>query len=238
MKRELLEYSFKNKLTHIPSALSMLDYVDVLFTQKTVTPNDAIVIGKPFGAQAYYLVWQKLGYLNNIEQLSVGVKHDEISFVDYGEETMGNALGVAAGIAMACPNKRVWVNITDAALQMGNTLEALQFIGHHNIKNVFVTVDYNNAQVTGNTSDILSVKPCIELCKHYSWWTQEVNGHNKLELTNRFNNLAPSIPNIVFCHTVKGHGIKSMIGDIKKWHYKKIETLNELQSLVAELQDI
>ena len=237
MKQQLLEYSFHNKLSHIASALSMLDYVQVLFEQNIVVPHrDHVVLGKPFGAQAYYLVWQKLQYLANIEQLSMGVKHDEIDFVDYSEETMGNALGVATGIALAS-DKMVWANISDAALQMGNTLEALQFIGHNNIKNIFVTIDYNNAQVTGNTSDILAVAPCIEMFKRYGWWVQEVDGHDHVKLNNAYNNLADSLPNVIFCKTVKGHGVKTITEDIKKWHYNKIGTLEELQSLVAELPD-
>lgn len=235
MKQELLEYSYANGLSHIASAMSMLDYVDVLFTNKFVTPEDVIVIGKPFGAQAYYIVWQKLGFLDNIEDLSVGVKHDEIAFVDYGEETMGNALGVAIGIAMTT-DKRVWVNISDAALQMGNTLEAIQFIGHHNIKNIFLTVDYNNAQVTGSISDVLKIKPTIQFFKEYGWFVQEVDGHDKAKISSAYDNAVTTVPNAYIFHTQKGHGVKSIEQDIKKWHYRKIETQIELQSLVQELQ--
>ncbi len=236
-RKRLLEYSFENKLSHIASALSMLDYVDILFSKGIVSIDDYIVIGKPFGAQAYYLVWQDLEYVTNIEKLSVGVKHDEVSFVDYGEETMGNALGVAIGIAMST-SKQVWVNLSDACLQMGNTLEALQFIGHNQIKNVFVTVDYNNSQVTGNIDTILKIEPVINLCRHYGWWTQIVDGHNRDELEKVFVNKTDALPNIVFCKTVKGKGVKQMEENNKKWHYRKIETLEELQSLVQELQDI
>lgn len=236
-RKRLLEYSFENKLSHIASALSMLDYVDILFSKGIVSIDDYIVIGKPFGAQAYYLVWQDLEYVTNIEKLSVGVKHDEVSFVDYGEETMGNALGVAIGIAMTT-SKQVWVNLSDACLQMGNTLEALQFIGHNQIKNVFVTVDYNNSQVTGNIDTILKIEPVINLCRHYGWWTQIVDGHNRDELEKVFVNKTDALPNIVFCKTVKGKGVKQMEENNKKWHYRKIETSEELQSLVQELQDI
>ncbi len=236
-RKRLLEYSFENKLSHIASALSMLDYVDILFSKGIVGIDDYIVIGKPFGAQAYYLVWQDLQYVTNIEQLSVGVKHDEVSFVDYGEETMGNALGVAIGIAMTT-SKQVWVNLSDACLQMGNTLEALQFIGHNQIKNVFVTVDYNNSQVTGNIDTILKIEPVINLCRHYGWWTQIVDGHNRDELEKVFVNKTDALPNIVFCKTVKGKGVKQMEENNKKWHYRKIETSEELQLLVQELQDI
>ena len=236
--KELLEYSYKQQLTHIPSALSMLDYVDFLFTNEIVTQDDFIVIGKPFGAQAYYLIWKRLGWLDKIEQLGVGVKHDEIEFVDYGEETMGNALGVATGIALANPDKRVWVNITDATLQMGNTLEAIQFIGHNQIKNIFLTIDYNDKQVTGNTTDVLSVDPIIEMFKGYYWKGKLIDGHNQNEMSKVFYKLSDEQPNVVVCKTKKGNGVKSFLQEPKKWHYKKIETEEELQSLVQELQGI
>jgi len=225
MKKQLLEYSYANKLSHIPSALSMLDYIDTLFTNKLVTPDDFIILGKPFGAQAYYLVWQKLGYLTNIETLSAGVKHDEIEFVDYSEETMGNALGVAAGIAMTT-DKLVWINLSDAALQMGNTLEAIQFIGHHNLKNILVTIDYNNTQVSGKTSDILTVDPVIDLFDNYNWKV-----YNN-ELTGFF---IENEPKVFVMKTSKGGGIATIEKDTQFWHYKKIQDIKELQLLVAEL---
>ena len=226
MKKELLEYSYNNGLSHIPSALSMIDYMWELFSKGHVTPDDHIVIGKPFGAQSYYLVWKELGYLDNIELLSVGVKHDEIPFVDYSEETIGNALGVATGIAMAS-DKMVWVNITDATLQMGNTLEAIQFIGQHQLKNIALTIDYNNSQVVGNTSDIIDVNPIVEMFKQYNWHVE--HDLNNFDMTSR--------PRVYIIHTVKGDGSKSMMENNKLWHYKKIESETELQSLVGELQD-
>ena len=209
----LLKYSFDNNLSHIPSALSMYGYIKELFNNRLVTPNDHIVIGKPFGAQAYYLVWKELGYLDNIEELSVGVKHDEIDFVDYSEETIGNALGVGAGIAMAS-DKMVWINITDATLQMGNTLEAIQFIGQMQLKNIALTIDYNNSQVLGSTSDIIDVDPVIQMFKAYNW-------HVEHDLSNFGMTVRPRV---YVLKTTKGDGIPVMEDNIKEWHYK---VLNE-----------
>lgn len=220
---ELVQFSKENRLTHVPSALSMLTYVDTLFTNKLIVPyRDRIVIGKPFGSQAYYLIWRKLGYIDNIEALSVGVKHSEISFVDYGEETMGNALGVAAGIAIANPTQTVWVNLTDATLQMGSTLEAIQYIGHHQIKNIIVTVDYNNMQVTGLTSEVLAVGPVREFCNHSGWDIRIKNGHDKIQIQSSWDTLHAK-PTIIFYETIKGYGVDYMSKDPVLWHYKTID---------------
>lgn len=212
----------------------MLDYVYVLFSEEIVKPyRDHIVIGKPFGAQAYYLIWRKLGYLNNINDLSVGVKHDELFFVDYGEETMGNALGVAAGISFTSPS-RIWVNISDATLQMGNTLEAIQFIGHNKLKNILLTIDYNNTQVTGSTEDIMKVEPLKNFFGEYDWNVQVVDGHNHKLLSDTFKNLSSEKPNVVFCNTMKGAGVKVMENSLD-WHYKKISSELELKSMIDAL---
>lgn len=235
--KRIIDYSYEHKLSHIPSALSMVDYLDVLFTGKHITPDDVIILGKPFGSQAYYLVWQSLGFMDDIQlsDLSVGVKHDEVPFVDFSEETLGNALGVAAGIAMTT-DRRVWVNISDAALQMGPTLEALQFIGHNQIKNILVTVDYNGKQVTGNTRQILDVDPVITMCEEYKWHTEYIShGHDQFHLGLTFKRISKEHPTIIFCSTRKGYPFPSMMKDTKTWHYKKIETPDQRVALLNEI---
>ena len=225
----LVKYSHDNQLTHIPSALSMLTYIDVLFRYEFIKPyRDKIVLGKPFGSQAYYLLWKELGYLNAIDNLSAGVKHDEIDFVDYGEETMGNALGVAAGIAIATPQK-VWVNLTDATLQMGSTLEAIQFIGHRRLNNIVVTVDYNDMQVTGKTSDIVPVDPVIRFLSDNGWKVEVIDGHNVKQLREDFKSMdtkwihaCDHRPIVYICKTIKGYGVDYMQKDPVKWHYKTV----------------
>lgn len=225
LKETLLNYSFENKLTHVPSALSMLNYVHTLFSNKLVVPGrDKIVLGKPFGSQTYYIVWRQLGYIDKIERLSLGVKHDEIEFVDFSEETMGNALGVAIGIAIANRSKLVWVNLTDATLQMGSTLEAIQYIGHNCLNNIVVTVDYNDMQVTGRTSDVLDVQPIIQMTRNYGWRTSYIDGHDSFAIKRSWRGTHKK-PRIYFYQTVKGYGVEYMESDPVKWHYRPIEAL-------------
>ena len=226
MINKLLKYSYDKQLTHVPSALSMLTYVRTLFECGLIEPyRDKIVLGKPFGSQAYYIVWKELGYLDSVENLSMGVKHNEIDFVDYSEETMGNALGVAAGIAMADPTRRVWVNLTDATLQMGSTLEAIQFIGHHCLKNIILSVDYNDCQVTGSTSDILSVNPVIKFFRDNGWDLIECDGHNEVDIRESFFESFDAFPVVFIYNTIKGYGVDYMELNPIKWHYRPMEEL-------------
>jgi transketolase len=205
----------------------MFNYVEKLFINGLVKQDDKIVLGKPFGAQTYYVIWKHLGWISDIDNLSVAVKHDEIPFVDFSEETIGDSLGVATGIAMTT-DKLVWVNLTDATLQMGATLEAIQFIGHNKLKNILVTVDYNRSQVTGSTDDILTVDPVIEFFRGYGW---EVI-HDDL---SQF--FIGDKPKVFIMNTIKGNGIKRMMDNQKMWHYRKIADQDELESLIKEIDN-
>jgi transketolase len=224
----LLRFSYKNKTTHIASALSQLDFIYELFTKKLVVPyRDKIILGKAFGSQSMLLVWKEMGYMDQIDSFGFA-RHGEIPFVEFSEYTLGNALGISAGVAIAKPDTMVWCHISDGALQMGNTLEAIQFIGHNKIKNVLVTVDYNGGQVTGSIDKILAVEPVIEMFRGYGW---EVHDSDLSEFR------VGDAPKVFIMRTRKGQGVPSIEQDIRKWHYKAIETYEELQSLVAELQD-
>jgi len=230
LRKRLLDYSIDNKLSHIPSALSMFNYLYELFNCDN---NDAvidpykwnIVIGKPFGAQAYYVIWHYY-YMLDITRKSYGIKHKEIDFVDYGEETLGNALGIASGISYN--GKRTWCNISDGALQMGPTLEAIQFIGH-NKQDIVLTVDYNRTQLTGNTTEILgiTINSIYDMFYNAGWRVYIVNSDDF------YGGIVKTIidkkgPVVFLIETNKGDGIVEMENDPVQWHYKQLKDINEI----------
>lgn len=220
---DILKYSKKNKLRHIPSALSMSTYIDILFSTGKVKPyRDKITLGKPFGSQTYYLIWQKLNYLKNIEHYHEILKHTEIDFVDFSGEALGNTLGISTGIAMTT-KECVWINMSDSAFQMGSELEAMQYIGAKQHNNIFMTVDYNNQQVTGRVDEIVDIKPVFEMLKLYNWDVHVVDGHDRSAISDTIWNLDHSKPTAIFFKTRKGYGHHDMELNPGDWHYKTLQ---------------
>ena len=230
MVKKLLKYSIKNKLSHIPSALSQLSYLT------NILPNIDhydwnIIIGKPFGAQAYYIIWQKMGLIPKNHKLSYGVKDTELDFVDYSEETLGNALGVASGIQLA-NNKRTYVNLSDAAIQMGSALEAIQFIRKHK-QDILVTVDCNGTQLTGDTKDIMGIdiEYIYQLFKLNNWRVHRIEifqDNVNEKIVQAFNELKGIGPVALIIETKKGFGVKEMEEDPVKWHYQQLRSIDEI----------
>jgi transketolase N-terminal domain/subunit len=227
---KLLEFSIKNKLGHIPSALSMFDYLDYLWNECENGPDKDwnIVIGKPYGSQAYYTIWEKdLKDLEiNPDTLSYGVKNKEIPFVNYSEETLGNALGVGAGISLA-NNIKTWCNISDAVLQMGPTLEAIQFIGKEEI-DILLTVDYNDYQLTSKISKEMKYKiyEVYSLFSDFGWNVMIVRDKNYKKIPGFLKKKGPKV---ILFETIKGDFVREMRENPIKWHYKILENIDDVK---------
>lgn len=224
-----IDYIRRYQYTHIPSALSQIYYLNHVFGEKLVEPFDHnIVLGKPFGHAAYYYIWEKLGYLEPM-RYSNGVRHEEITFVDFSDVTIGNALGVASGIEMG-NDKMTYVNMSDSQLQMGSVMEAIQFIGRHQ-QNIKVTIDYNKSQLTSNLLTTLEADQ--SMFRTNAWYVSTVNDNNLERLRHGFDCSGPSV---MFVNTTKGKGVQEMIDDPEYWHYRPIgvrelTTSNELRNL-------
>lgn len=228
---ELIRESYRNKWSHIPSALSMYDYINTLFTTKCITPDNRIILGKPHGAQAYYLPWRKMNLIKTYDSLNTSIKMGQIPFVDYTIDILGDALGVGAGVAIGDKSTNVWVNIGDGCLQMGNVLEAIQFIGQNNLKNITLTVDYNNAQRCGKCSDIISIEPVFNFMKENGWDVSVIPGHNPDEILTSWVNKNIHKPTAFIYKTIKGNGYPVMIKNIMEWHYKTLDETSFRQLL-------
>lgn len=224
--RKLLNVSAKYKFGHIPSALSMYKYLRYILP--AIKKDFNIVIGKPFGAQAYYTIWEEMGYIEDIAELSYGVKHKELDFVAYGEETLGNALGIAYGFAM-CQAKPVWCNISDGALSMGPTLEAIvntQYFLHKLKAPILLTIDVN--QQTSLDKTPFNIPSMIKLFESNGWLTYKcdmtlVFKDHSYQIKNIIDNINKGIGNqmtVIFFKTQKGYGVEEMVDESITNHYK------------------
>lgn len=203
------EYEF----SHIPSALSQLNYLKVIFKNKFVQPYiHNIVLGKPYGSLAYLYIWRKF------KIPPINVITDDIPFINYFDPTIGNSLGFASGLELG-NNKLTWVNLSDAQLSSGPILEAIQFIGK-NKQNIKVTIDFNGKRLVNDLD--FSLKQYSKLFKIFGFKTFIIK--NKKDLKKIFKKgFSNSLPTVFFIITKKGDGIKEFVDNPEIYHYKKFK---------------
>lgn len=230
IRQSILTMSYNSKVAHIPSAFSMCDYLGVLFDNIISPHTHQFVLGKPFGAQAYYALFAFFGWIDN--DLSkygsldpewryiIQNSHPLITYID---ESMGNCLSVACGIATAGIN--VFVNISDAAFQEGTIWESIQYAGAKQLSNIIMSIDNNDMQALGRISDISDLGDLSSKLSEFGWDSYECDGHDIDEIRKVCEQIRYSEkkkPIALVFHTSKGRGVSFMEGH-SEWHYGTLD---------------
>lgn len=211
VRDQVVDISYHEQLSHVSSALSMVDYLTILFSKYVKLGKDKVVVGKPFGGQTYHVIFKQLcDNYQIVEKNKMIVSHLN-KMVSYSEETLSNSLSAACGIALTT-KENVFVNISDSQLQSGFFWEGCMFAGNRNLKNITLAVDYNNMQCLGTVDSIMSLEPLKSKFESFKWDAYICNGYNIEEMIETFD-LAfaeRERPVALIMLTKKGFGINTM----------------------------
>ena len=211
--KSIIELSYKFGISHIPSALSQMQYFKYLIPKVKFFDW---VAGKQFGWQAYSIYDSKIDP-NKTKTLLLNGINKEFKYI---EETLGNSLGVSIGLALT-QTKPIWLNVSDSIFQMGRILEALPLLKKFNL-DILITVDFNNtSRSKTNLYDKKYIKSLAEI--------------NNIKAIN-MNALNPNLdiidslikfrgPRIIIFETIKGYGVEEFIKDPIEWHYKILDEI-------------
>ena len=139
--------------------------------------------------------------------------------------SLGQGLSVAIGAALAKklngdPN-RIYTLHGDGELQEGQIWEAAMSAPHLEIDNLIATIDYNNRQIDGNVSDVMSLGNLKAKWEAFGWSVLEMNGNEIEEVLNTMHRAKSMCGNgkpiVVIMRTEMGAGVDFMMGT-HKWH--------------------
>ena len=99
-------------------------------------------------------------------------------------------------------------------------------------------VDYNKQQSYGTTYEVLDLDPLADKWRAFGFAAAEVDGHDVAQLREVLARvpLMPDRPTAIICHTIKGKGIPLVENNLK-WHHKSRVTPEEVEMLMAALED-
>ena len=229
IRRNILQASFEVRACHLGGALSAVEILVALYF-KILKENDIFLFSKASGASALYAVLAEKGYFPK-EKLAQYLHNyplasKEVPGVIHSVGSLGMGFGVAAGMALADRNRKVYCLISDGELDEGSTWEAVKFAGQKNLDNLMVVLDYNGITACQWTN----LEPLKDKFLAFNWMAHIVDGHDidKIETVLR----QTEKPLIIIAHTVKGWGVSFMRNQIS-WHYKNL-TENLLKQALKE----
>lgn len=250
IRAQTLKMVYNAKASHIGGAFSMADILAVLYhnilnidaNDPTHEGRDRFFLSKGHACTSLYATLAIKGFfpMSNLDSYSkddsILLSHTshKIPGVELSTGSLGHALGVACGVALAGKIKdskwKVYALLSDGELDEGSNWEAILFAPQHELSNLTLVIDFNKIQSLGNVDEVINLLPLNEKFKSFNWNVIEIDGHDHNALQNAFTSKCDKRPTVIIANTIKGKGIDFMENKLL-WHYKSPDSTQYSEGL-------
>ena len=234
IRRNIVHMAHYSHASHIGAALSCVDILYAIYKYVAdITPEninstnrDRVILSKGHASIALYSVLAEMGlidkglldkYYINGGVLPGHLDKDSVPGIDCSAGSLGHGLSIGIGMALANPEKRVFIVMGDGEVNEGSVWEGIIFAGCHKIKNLTIVIDNNNLQGFCRTDKCADYSKLADTMNNFGLSAVEINGHNHEEIYNALTRKCDTT-NVIIAHTIKGCGV-SFMQDELKWHY-------------------
>lgn len=239
--KKILLTASASKEGHIPSALSILDLLYIIYRDYVSVEKGRFVLSKGHASIGLYAILDYFGMLE--EDMSNFCKFDSklgghpscrLKNVECSTGSLGHGFPFALGLAMSHKiqgsNTRVFTIIGDGEANEGTVWETALLASHHKVNNLCCILDHNHS-----TDRALDIGDMMKKFKSFGWMCSKVSGHDLVKMSKVLAKSDPQKPHFVLAHTIKGKGIKCMESN-PEWHHKS-PTASDCENVIKELYD-
>jgi transketolase len=222
--KRIIEVCYNSNEGHIPSSLSILDILLVLYKNFILENKNHFILSKGHASLGLYSV---LEYFNLLEEpLDNFCKFDsklgghpsnKIKNVESSTGSLGHGLPIAVGMALGekinKSDKKVYVIIGDGESNEGTIWESALLASNHKLNNLYCILDYNHSN-----DRALIIGDMKKKLESFDWECVEIDGHNHEEIFNSLT-IESDKPIFIIANTIKGKGC-NMMENNPEWHHK------------------
>jgi transketolase len=230
--KQIVDIATLKKEGHIPSSLSILDIMYVLYDKildvNSIKENkidrDRFILSKGHASLGLYVILNHFGLLKDdintfcdLNSKLGGHPTDKIDNIESSTGSLGHGLPIGVGLALAYKIKKykgkIYVIVGDGEANEGTIWESALLANHHSLNNLFCVIDFNHS--TDRAIELGNLKAKFD---SFGWNVIEINGHNHNEILNALTTTSNKSTCII-ANTIKGKGIQ-MIENNPEWHHK------------------
>jgi transketolase len=249
LKRQIVQATLATGEGHIPSSLSILDILYVLYDRvMRIDPKnprsenrDRFILSKGHGSLALYSILSYKGFFPK-DDLKRFAEYDsalgghpdcnKVPGVEASTGSLGHGMPMGIGIALALRIKRlkanVFILVGDAECNEGSIWESALLAAHHRLTNITCIVDYNHS-----TDRALALGDLAAKFIAFGWDALVINGHDHNQIYNAVIQSRADRPYAIIAETIKGFGCKQMENN-PAWHHRA-PTAEEYAAILEEL---
>jgi transketolase len=209
--------------------------------------NDRFILSKGHAAPLLYAAWAENGFVPVAELLKLrqfgsdleGHPTPRLAFADVATGSLGQGLGVGAGMALAARLDKLdyntYVLLGDGEIAEGAVWQAASLAGIYKLNNLIAIVDANRLGQSQATAFGHDINVYRDRFKAFGWRVEEIDGHDLEEIIEVLGGVGlDDKPLAIIAKTYKGAGV-SFLQDQEGWHGRPL-TREEAARAVAELQ--
>lgn len=233
------------QFAHLGGSMSCADLLAALFFHYLRDGRDHFLLSKGHAVHALHGCLVELGKLDAAELPNTGQLGSRLGGhptrrapgVEFATGSLGHALSVGVGIAMAealdRSGARTVVLLGDGELQEGTVWEAALSAPRFGLEHLIAIVDYNRFQAAGRVDDVLPLEPLADKWRAFNWNVREIDGHDMAAIVAALASVpAAKGPTAIIAHTVKGKGVPGVEGTPRA-HYTMLSDAEAEQTLAA-----
>jgi transketolase len=245
LRRHVVTVAF-SQFAHLGGSMSCADILAALFFDY-LGPRDHFLLSKGHAVHALHACLVELGKIDATELATCGQPGSRLGGhptrrapgVEFATGSLGHALSVGVGIALAEQHRRTGsrtvVLLGDGELQEGTIWEAALSAPRFGLEGLLAIVDYNRFQAGGAVDDIVPLEPLAEKWRAFRWNVREIDGHDLGAILAALRAVpAARGPSVIIAHTVKGKGVPGVEGTPRA-HYTTL-TEDEVRQTLAALE--
>jgi len=243
VRAQILEMIAAAGKGHIGGSLSCTDILVALYQGGVMhysprnphwAGRDRFILSKGHAVEALYAVLTQAGFLTAATLKGYGTDGSQlgghpdrsIPGVDVSTGSLGQGLGVGAGLALAAGRLQqshlTFVLLGDGECYEGSVWEGAQFAAHHKLCNLVAIVDRNHQITMDDTEDCNAFEPFADKWRAFGWEVREVDGHSFSALLSAFKDVRKRTcnrPLVLIARTRKGRGVSFMEKTVG-WHHR------------------
>ena len=140
----IIDISYKHGLSHLSSCLTMYPILDSIYKSKK--DNDLVVLSAGHAGVAQYVALEKYCGVDAedlVSEFGVHPCRDPSRGIHVSSGSLGSAVLVAIGLALANRERNVYCLLSDGECAEGTVWEGLAFVKKHDLRNLSVHVNVN-----------------------------------------------------------------------------------------------
>lgn len=229
----ILDIAALSKEGHIPSSLSVLDLLYVIYQSIENNKDNKLILSKGHASLGLYAVLEHYGLLS--EPLETFCKFDSKlgghpcsignPSIEGSTGSLGHGFPYALGLALAKKiqnqSGKVFCIIGDGEANEGTIWETALIAAHRQVDNLYCILDHNHS-----TDRALDIGDVVKKFSSFGWHCVEIDGHDVDVIDQIINSsfcteagTKITTPIFILANTTKGKGCVMMENN-PEWHHK------------------